>query len=204
MTNVCRFIASLGFSGDKMMKPELPKSLGGTPNTDGDGLVYLEYTIKVDPSKYVSSNYRPIANAAKASKKGSEDSKQAGREDKEESAEETESIEVTEDSPETSSGGGAEGVSEKDIIAAADYLSKEKGIEGEQAQDIIRKALNGDYEVDEDAISYFVSILPEGQPVLVRLLEKVEGEKSEAQREGSDRRNRRQGNGQARSEAGKD
>ena len=46
--------------------PTLPKSLGGEEKTDGNGLVYLEYTFTVDPEKYRSANYQPIANAADA------------------------------------------------------------------------------------------------------------------------------------------
>lgn len=53
---------------DEAMKPELPKSQGGSPKTDDDGLVYLEYTFTIDPTTYRSNNYQPIANAAEAGK----------------------------------------------------------------------------------------------------------------------------------------
>lgn len=43
---------------------KLPKSLGGDDSeADENGLVYLTYTFSVDPAKYVSNNYQPIANA---------------------------------------------------------------------------------------------------------------------------------------------
>lgn len=47
----------------KKAVPELPQSLGGAEKTDGNGLVYLDYTFTIDPSKYRSPNYQPIADA---------------------------------------------------------------------------------------------------------------------------------------------
>ena len=44
--------------------PDIPESLGGDPNkADANGLVYITRTFKVDPSKYISNNYRPINTA---------------------------------------------------------------------------------------------------------------------------------------------
>ena len=42
--------------------PEVPESLDPEPK-DGGRIVYLTYTFTVDPSKYRSANYQPIANA---------------------------------------------------------------------------------------------------------------------------------------------
>lgn len=48
--------------------PDVPESLGGKEKTDDNGLVYLEYTFTVDPSKYRSNNYQPINDVASAQK----------------------------------------------------------------------------------------------------------------------------------------
>lgn len=45
--------------------PELPKSLKDKEKPDGNGLVYITRTFKLDPTKYISPNYRPIAATPK-------------------------------------------------------------------------------------------------------------------------------------------
>lgn len=43
--------------------PQVPESMGGGDQPDSNGLIYLDYTFTVDPAKYNSPNYQPIADA---------------------------------------------------------------------------------------------------------------------------------------------
>jgi hypothetical protein len=43
--------------------PKIPESMGGGDQPDSNGLIYLDYTFTVDPEKYNSPNYQPIADA---------------------------------------------------------------------------------------------------------------------------------------------
>lgn len=47
----------------KKSVPKIPESMGGKDEPDSNGLIYLDYTFTVDPSKYRSPNYQPIADA---------------------------------------------------------------------------------------------------------------------------------------------
>lgn len=49
-------------------RPEIPEHLRTHEQTDENGLVWLEYTFKVDPATYRSSNYQPIADSASIGK----------------------------------------------------------------------------------------------------------------------------------------
>ena len=48
--------------------PQIPESMGGGDKPDSNGLIYLDYTFTVDPAKYNSPNYQPIANAGEVGK----------------------------------------------------------------------------------------------------------------------------------------
>lgn len=165
---------------DEAMRPELPKSMGGGPKPEADGLVYLDYTFTIDPATYSSNNYQPMADAAAAKGSTMDSSAALGKRDTEERTGRAESLgesERIEEEAETKavSPGDAE-VSEEDVAVAAGIFAKEKGIEEGQAVEIIKGALSGKYEVDEEAVAYFASILPEGNAVLEHLREAAEGE----------------------------
>lgn len=73
------------------MMPNIPNSLGGDEHVDDNGLVYLEYTFTVDPSKYKSSNYMPINNTE------GNDTQNRGKVTEESQGEHNEEIEVSVD-----------------------------------------------------------------------------------------------------------